>query len=1226
MGERGTPLRILGIEAGNKESAAALVVDGRLVAAIREERLSRERRDDAVPRRAVRRLLEAHGLTLDAIDRVVGNLGERALRAAMGEPARKRPSTPLPAPPDGPEAHGYHHLAHASLGFWTSPFERALVVTIDDHGDADTLVAFRADRSSGLERVFSVPWRELAIGGAYQEATAVLGFGAGGEGKLMGLAAWAEPDPRWRDVVLHRDADGRLRSPLQAGALDDPAHPLAAELTALRRAPWAPLDMTLHARFAASTQAAFETSLLPLLRELLQTHGERHLVLGGGVALNCALAGRLWREPWLDGLWVGPDPADPGNAAGAALFASHRLGRTPPPDALLDGGLGVVWGPDAIRDALAALPAGAARVEEFAGDAADPRVAAAIADDLCAGRLLGIFSGPSEFGPRALGHRSITGDPRDPRLAERLNEAKLREPWRPVAPSILAERTTDWLRRPAPSPFMLMAFEATATCRERAPAAVHVDGTVRAQTVSPTQAPWYRAIAAFAERTGVPMVLNSSFNQAGEPIVEHPRDALDCARRAGLDVVWLEGVRVALGNPGVVVDPRPARPAVALDGGGDDALAPGWLRVLCDQGAVRVAAAKGLALRPPERASLGLAASDPVGPSRWPTLQLGPLLTRGRAADAPLAFAMHPPSRSDLGERQPPHVLPLAAATEGFAALRRAVRVGALGALQRIEVQVPAGAGPLMPTEAHGDAVLAATLRLWEGLWLAETLAGRRFDDLAMHGQLAAPTLVDGVGALRVRCEGGGLLPALRCVGADGEARLAASGVLHLQIGARTRSVGTSRGPQPWFRQVAATLAGAAWPEDDARAVETLDRVEAAVARWARGAWQRPGALGAQARADAATGGGAVDWQTPAEAPGRALAHAVGLVGRALAVQAGVRPAASWENVGPEQRAACEAVAAALGLEVAVLDAYEHALPARVEGAGTRVSLAIARDAALLEPLRREHAALLAATDDARRAAAMDALGVGYGVPACCRRAFVRMQRFDLAASFTHVFCDARVGPALPLVNPRLPGRWIEHFPCSLACAASEALAERSLLACVAEPDRLAALAALPALPPEITEPLAALAQRWADAPDEADVDALIGLHAAPLLYVDPTRYAVGAGAVATEDAGGWRLEGGRWIGSGAWIGRLPADEERRLQADFAASFVAPLAAAASRGSLRVEIASPDERGAGVASVRGAGWAWEGSGRALRLQPGVDAATRAALVRALWARRQQPRR
>ena len=910
-------MRILGIDAGNKESGVALVDGSGLVCALLEERVSRVRYDNALPLRALQRVLTAHGLDVDDLDGVAGNVSENQLRAALGRPPRAGRS--FPHDPGGPEAHGFHHLCHAAFAYLTSGLQRALVVTVDSSGDDDTLVAFRGE-GGVLTRIGAVAKVPVPIGGVYELATRQLGFGQGGEGKVTGLAAYGTVQPAHLPQLLQRTGPWTLASPL----LSEPQHPLHAIL----RAPWAPVA-PCHADLAASLQEALESTLLAFVDDLRREVAADALCLGGGVALNCSLNGRLARTGWFERVWLGPSPADPGNAPGAALLWAKRLGVQLP--ALRSGSLGP---PQAAGQVAAAL-ANYSDVEvEAVGDAKSRAVAERVAADLDAGRIVGWLEGRSEYGPRALGHRSILGDPRSEAVRDRINDTKLRERWRPLAPSVLAEAADDWLQDAQPSPFMLMAFHATDRMRTLAPAAVHVDGTTRAQTVDAAASPaWHGLIAAFAARTGVPMVLNTSFNQGGEPIVEDAADALDCARRAGLDCVYLDGVRVRWQQPGRPADTRPKRPQGAVTG----TLTAAWCRELVMQEPMRWTVHEGP--QPPgvpASTALGFAAME-TAPSAtakgWPLLALGdPARTLAALADPErTVIAVGPlsswdaPGEASLGPKA--QALPLTSGLAGVRALRRNLVPERIGSARSIVVDMPALAHPLSDPAAACNRWRIAWHALAEGLTCAAWLADVALQPPEISGIFGAWQLDasdgDGTVTVQVTATGTGPLPAIRVEATAGSVALDARGRLTLAVERRgerhERQVDTGRDLAPLWQDVAALATGRKHSQIAARQVlDTGDQVDAALARWGRAVFQGAGrhALderdGKRERAGQAT---AREPPVPSDpAPGAAADCDRALRGRVLlcdlgvratAVADGLQPAAGYENCAISLNRSC---------------------------------------------------------------------------------------------------------------------------------------------------------------------------------------------------------------------------------------------------------------------------------------------------------------------------------
>ena len=804
-------MHILGIDTGDKESSVALVAGGRLVAAACEERFSRIRFDRSFPHRALDAVLAGANLSLDDIDAVAGNISEAQVRAARG--LAPRASRRFPTLAAGPAAHGLHHLSHAAFALYTSGWPTALVITIDNHGDNDTLVVFRGD-DSGLHRIGSIDWRPVAIGGVYEEATRLLGFGEGGEGKLMGLAGYGTPQPEQVAALLRRTGRWAVESEFLTAAGHD--------LRALARPPWQPIRFPEHADFAASVQASFERTLAGFVTDAIAETGVSRVCLAGGVALNCSLNGALLRHPDVQAVWVAPSPADPGNAAGAALLWAAREGGVAT-QRLLDGGLGVRNERATIE--LALRDAGQLQSRDF-GPADSDAAAVAAADDVAQGRLVGFFEGRSEFGPRALGHRSIIADPRSEAVRDRLNDAKLRERWRPLAPSILREAVGDWLVEDVASPFMLFALTATERLRNEAPAAVHVDGSARAQTVTAVQPAYRKLIAAFAERTGVPLVLNTSFNQAGEPIVESAHDAIDCARRAGLDVLWLDGVRVELPPNVEVVDTRTRRRVIELSGPADGA----WPELLARQRHFAVRTDDGTGVGPdvplmcvgaPEEQAAELGNNDRA------VATIGPL----SAWDAD----------TDAGEA---HETSYAIASEGLAAVRRNLCAERIGRAHTIEIAVPENAGLFADPSVFWSRARSGWHRLAQGLAVALWLSDEELTEVACVGETFADLTLtaaarDGSVTAHVSIGGPGPLPDVRCVAGRGEVRLGQDGTLTLQVLRRgtthQRRVDTSRDPAQVFADIDNQLESGGSERPGQLLSRAGTRVDEALESWARG-------------------------------------------------------------------------------------------------------------------------------------------------------------------------------------------------------------------------------------------------------------------------------------------------------------------------------------------------------------------------------------------------------
>ena len=586
-------MRILGLSALYHDSAAALVVDGEVVAAAQEERFTRRKHDADLPVRAMAEVLALADVPDDGIDlvayydkplttfgRVVrsfvdaGPAGFRAFPGAMASWARTKLWTGLEierglasigyAPPRRRTVFAEHHVSHAAAAFYPSPFDRACILTFDGVGEwATSSIGHGTGRHVELRRELRFP---ASLGLLYSTFTLAAGFRVNsGEYKLMGLAPFGEP--RFVDDILehlvHLHDDGSFELDLSHfGFLG------GRRMTNRRfhdqfgpdRAPEAPITQR-DCDLARSVQEVVEEIVLRMARHGAELTGERRAVLAGGVALNGVANARLLRDGPFEELWVQPAAGDAGSAAGCALWAWHELEERPRTVTLPDGMAGALLGPAPDPDVVDAWLAEGDRPGERLDDpdALADRLAAILAD----GAVVAVCRGRMEFGPRALGQRSILADPRSPEMQSELNlRVKRRESFRPFAPAVLAEAADAWFDLPGPSPYMSLvvpvrgvepvAVEAgpedpTAPVDLGArlagvggplPATTHVDGSARVQTVDAERAPWFHGLLrAFERRTGCPVLLNTSFNVRGEPIVADHVDAYRCFMTTDID--WL---------------------------------------------------------------------------------------------------------------------------------------------------------------------------------------------------------------------------------------------------------------------------------------------------------------------------------------------------------------------------------------------------------------------------------------------------------------------------------------------------------------------------------------------------------------------------------------------------------------------------------------------------------------------------------------------------------------
>jgi carbamoyltransferase len=570
-------MNILGINAYHGNASAAIVCDGRLVAAVEEERFNRVKYAAGFPAQAIRYCLKEAGLELKDIDHAgvprnpYARLGTKLFYAMrMPSFARERAKvlvkfTGIPealalafdADPAKVAAKFHrieHHQAHLASAFFVSPFERAALLSADGLGDfASTMWGSGAGSRMKIEGAIAFPH---SLGLFYSAVTQYLGFlKFGDEYKVMGLAAYGEAQQleAFRDIVRTNGNGFRLgleyfthhrTGPQMSWAEADKTPTLGKMFSEAmekrlgpRRNPEEPLEQR-HRNLASGLQARLEEVYLEMLKKLSERTRLKAVCLAGGVAFNCVANGKIFDATGFEHVYVQPAAGDAGLAVGAAFYVWHQiLGR--PRSFLMDH---AYWGPGYSRDDIrrgmdaSGLAQKGYLIEELGEEDLSRRAAAIIAD----GKILGWFQGRAEWGPRALGNRSIVADPRRPEMKEILNQRiKHREIFRPFAPSILAEKTGEWFQKAHPSPFMTLAYSVRPEKRDKIPAPTHVDGTGRLQTVTREANPRYWSlITAFEQLTGVPVVLNTSFND-NEPIVCRPEEALDCFQRTQMDALVL---------------------------------------------------------------------------------------------------------------------------------------------------------------------------------------------------------------------------------------------------------------------------------------------------------------------------------------------------------------------------------------------------------------------------------------------------------------------------------------------------------------------------------------------------------------------------------------------------------------------------------------------------------------------------------------------------------------
>jgi len=588
-------VRILGISAFYHDSAAALVDDGRIMAAAQEERFSRRKHDARFPRHAVEYCLREGAITLDQLDHIVfydkpflkferlletyvAFAPQRLASFSMAVPLwvkeklfqklllkRELEALGLGASLEAKLLFAEHHQSHAASAFFPSPFAEAAVLTMDGVGEWAT-TSMGIGRGNSLEILKEIHFPH-SLGLLYSAFTYYTGFKVNsGEYKLMGLAPYGEPKfaDRILDQLIDLKPDGSFRLNLAYFDYCTGLRMTNARFDELFGGPPRDPDERLtqrHMDIAASIQAVTDEAVLRLTRAIAAETGLPNLCLAGGVALNCVTNGRVLRDGRFTRLWIQPAAGDAGGALGAALCGYHLFKAQPrthpnPLDAMEGSYLGPWFAQEDVERRLKQLGA-------IYSVLPDQELIGATVGALVDGRAVGWFQGRMEFGPRALGARSILGDPRSPTMQSTLNlKVKYRESFRPFAPSVLAEEAGKWFDLDAESPYMLIVadvahrhrramspteqhlfgIEKLNVPRSAIPAVTHVDYSARIQTVHRETNPRYHELlTAFHQRTGCPILVNTSFNVRGEPIVGTPEDAFRCFM--GTDIEAL-----ALGN------------------------------------------------------------------------------------------------------------------------------------------------------------------------------------------------------------------------------------------------------------------------------------------------------------------------------------------------------------------------------------------------------------------------------------------------------------------------------------------------------------------------------------------------------------------------------------------------------------------------------------------------------------------------------------------------------
>lgn len=538
------PRYILGLAVNTlQEHAAVLLKDGVVVGAIEEEKLARVRHygwpppgshrygfalEQSFPRRAIRALLSKEGLTLDDMDLIAIN----GLPYRYGMSYARTPGRPMPVIRTGRLMFIPHHLSHAASAFRASGMKDGFVLTVDGRGERQTAAVFEARNGELTQKYELLSLVRRSIGGVYESATRLLGFGSHGQGIVMALASTGQPGPAFERFLS-------WKNPKKMSINEE----FTSDIEVFRRAPDTDLK-TQHRDLAASLQKSLEDTISSILSKFVPSRPEG-LCVAGGVALNCRL-NQLIRERFKpERMFIQPAANDAGTALGAALEAHALTNPRAPAWTMTNAALGPDFSDAEIAEALDAAGVKYRRPKDACRDAAK-----LLAD----GKIVAWFQGRLEFGPRALGSRSLLADPRRTDTKDRVNALKSRHPWRPFGPSILAGYEGRWFEDAFDSRFMLFTVPVREDKKKLIPAVLHDDGTTRPQSVHASEQPLYhRLITCFETLTGVPMLLNTSFNRKDEPIVCTPSEAIEAFLSMGADALAI--------GPFLAAGLKPRRPA-----------------------------------------------------------------------------------------------------------------------------------------------------------------------------------------------------------------------------------------------------------------------------------------------------------------------------------------------------------------------------------------------------------------------------------------------------------------------------------------------------------------------------------------------------------------------------------------------------------------------------------------------------------------------------------------
>ena len=569
---------ILGISCYYHDAAACLIEDGSVVAAAEEERFSREKHDSTFPNLAIDYCLEEAGITIDDVDYVgfyekpiekfdrivetfltIAPFGYRSFIQGLPLWIRKRlwmrGDIKKKLDYDGDVLFGGHHESHAASSFYASPFDEAAILTVDGVGEWNTTTwGVGSGNEVEIKNAIDFPH---SLGLLYSAFTYYLGFKVNnGEYKVMGLASYGDPEYTdvIRDELMDCKDDGTFRLNMDYFDYLGKLQMVNSDFEALFGHPRREPDTDIedhHFDVAASIQAVTEERLLTLADNLYERTGMENLCMGGGVALNSVANGLLLEETEFEDIFIQPAAGDDGTAYGiaASIYYEGLDTSREPPENRREVVKGCYLGPsydgeevdDAVQDADVST-------DWFESTDA---LLAETAEKLAEKNVVGIYQGRMEWGPRALGNRSILANPREGEMQDVVNrKIKFREGFRPFAPTVLADRADEYFDAPRESPYMLFVFDVHESKQDEIPAVTHTDGTARIQTIQrEDNRHYYDLIDAFGERTGTPVVLNTSMNRRGEPIVNTPGDAVDCFTGTDMDYMSFPDADLLIGNP-----------------------------------------------------------------------------------------------------------------------------------------------------------------------------------------------------------------------------------------------------------------------------------------------------------------------------------------------------------------------------------------------------------------------------------------------------------------------------------------------------------------------------------------------------------------------------------------------------------------------------------------------------------------------------------------------------